>query len=369
MYSRAMPTRASREVPAEALLSDPAASSGGPAHGANEQELAQLHLVGRSPPFRAAVLLLRRLAGCDVAVLLRGETGTGKELAARAVHYLGARRDQPFIPVNCGAIPDLLVESELFGHARGAFTDAREAQLGLVAQADGGTLFLDEVDSLSMKAQIALLRFLEDGSFRPLGAKGFARSTARIIAATNADLEALVKSGAFRKDLFFRLSIVPVFMPPLRDRASDVSLLAESFLQSLADQHGAGPCRIDRESLRRLEQHDWPGNVRELFNVIQRAFLLAEGECISIGPGAVGESDCKTGCDSATALAAVMSSSFQRARAQALAEFEYGFVRRALAESAGNVSLAARRCGKERRSFGRLLKKYGIDRTSYMLLS
>lgn len=335
------------------------------------RERAQSHLVGRSPLFRAAMHLLERLAGCEVAVLLRGETGTGKELAARAIHYLSARRDQPFIPVNCGAIPDLLVESELFGHVRGAFTDAREVQIGLVVQADRGTLFLDEVDSLSAKAQIALLRFLEDGSFRPLGAKGFARSAARIIAATNADLEAMVDSGAFRRDLFFRLSIVPVFLPPLRDRAGDVSLLADVFLRSLADQHGGGPRRIDAESLRRLERHDWPGNVRELFNVIQRAFLLADANCISLSCEAMGSranQDNETRGESAPRTdVAAMPTSFQRARAQALAEFERCFVRRALAESAGNVSLAARRAGKERRSFGRLLKKYGIDRTVYVL--
>lgn len=335
-----------------------------------DRNLAQLHLVGRSPSFRAAVLLLQRLAACDVAVLLRGETGTGKELAARAIHYLSARRDEPFIPVNCGAIPDLLVESELFGHVRGAFTDARESQLGLVAQADRGTLFLDEIDSLSAKAQIALLRFLEDGSFRPLGARNFARSAARIIAATNADLEALAQSGAFRKDLFFRLSIVPVFLPPLRQRAGDVALLADTFLQNLADQYGGGPRRIESESLRRLERHDWPGNVRELFNVIQRAFLLAEGDCLSLEAAAITPCACdQTRREDAPRSdgPAVSTISFQSARAQALADFESCFVRRALAESGGNVSLAARRAGKERRSFGRLMKKYGIDRSVYVL--
>ncbi|MBC7732240.1 MAG: sigma-54-dependent Fis family transcriptional regulator [Bacteriovorax sp.] len=337
---------------------DTAVSSPAPDEG-----LAQFQLVGASPAFRAATAVLKRLAGCGVPVLLRGETGTGKELAARAIHYLSDRRELPFIPVNCGAIPDMLVESELFGHARGAFTDAREAQPGLVVQAGKGTLFLDEVDALSMKAQITLLRFLQDGSFRPLGAKAFANSQARIVAATNADIAGLVRSGAFRSDLFYRLSIVPVFMPPLRERAGDVRLLVDNFLRVLARQHGGGPRRIDEASLRRLEAYAWPGNVRELANVVQRLFLLADGDSLVLAADALGAPE---GAAEAASMGAVaMVESFQLARAQALAEFECRFVRRALSESAGNVSLAARRSGKERRSFGRLLKKHGIDRVDF----
>ena len=328
-----------------------------------EPDLAPLDFIGQSPTFLTATRLMQRLAHCSAAVLLLGETGTGKELAARAIHYLGARRDLPFIPVNCGAIPDMLVESELFGHARGAFTDARETQVGLVAQAECGTLFLDEVDALSLKAQIALLRFLQDGSFRPLGARSFACSSARVIAATNADIEGLVQRGAFRSDLFFRLSIVPVRLPPLRERDGDVKLLAESFLRGLADQHGSGPRRIDAASLRRLERYHWPGNVRELANVIQRAFLLADDECLTLDSDALGPLGARAeGAEAGGAGASGMAASYHLARAQALADFERRFVRRALEESAGNVSLAARRSGTERRSFGRLLKKHGLDR-------
>ena len=328
-----------------------------------DQGLTQFQLVGESPAFRATVCVLRRMAGCGVPVLLRGETGTGKELAARMIHYLSARRELPFIPVNCGAIPDMLVESELFGHARGAFTDARDTQVGLVAQANNGTLFLDEVDSLSMKAQIALLRFLQDGTFRPLGAKTLACSRARIVAATNADVEGLVRSGAFRSDLFFRLSIVPVFLPPLRERPGDVRLLVESFLRDLVRQHGSNPRHIDETSLCRLERHVWPGNVRELANVVQRLFLLADGDCLTLPLDALGASDDEAGGSPENVTA--MAESFSQARTQALADFECRFVRRALSASAGNVSLAAKRSGKERRSFGRLLKKYGIDRGEF----
>lgn len=320
--------------------------------------LAYLGFVGRSPAFVESMRLIRRLATCDVPVLLCGETGTGKELSARAIHYLHVRRNGPFIPVNCGAIPEQIVESELFGHARGAFTDARDVQIGLVAQADGGTLFLDEVDSLSARAQITLLRFLQDGSFRPLGARQLLQSRARIVAATNADIETLIKGGQFRSDLYFRLSVVPVSLPPLRERPGDVRLLADSFLHSLTAQHGGGPRRIDEATMQRLERYGWPGNVRELGNVIQRAFLLSESACLAIEPGGLGDVDT---ADHGHGLEV----SFHRARAQALLEFECRFVRQALAQSAGNVSLAAKRAGKERRSFGRLLKKHGINRADF----
>ena len=218
-------------------------------------------------------------------------------------------------------------------------------------------------NSLSMRAQIALLRFLQDGSFRPLGAKSFARSQARIIAATNADIEGLVQRSAFRSDLFFRLSIVPVFLPPLRERTGDVKLLVESFLRGLAEQYGSGQRRIDDASMRRLERYPWPGNVRELANVIHRIFLLAESDRLTLPPGAL--SPIEGEAEGLPASMADLAESFQLARAQALADFECRFVRRALAESAGNVSLAARRAGKERRSFGRLLKKHGIDRADF----
>ncbi len=328
--------------------------------GAN---LSHVGLIGRSPAFRGVTRLIQRLANTNLAVLVRGETGTGKELAARAIHYLGARRNFPFIPINCGAIPDTLVESELFGHVCGAFTDARDTQQGLVAQADNGTLFLDEVDALTVKAQIALLRFLQDGVFRPIGAKKSAQSRARVIAATNADLEERIHCGAFRRDLFFRLSVVPVNLPPLRERDGDVKLLAEAFLRNLIEQDAGGPRRIDPTSLRRLERYHWPGNVRELANVIQRAFLLAEGDCMTVASDALGPSEEQSNRGDIGETNLVES--YRLARKQAIADFERRFVSRALAESGGNVSLAARRAGKERRSFGRLLKKHGIARSDY----
>ena len=187
---------------------------------------ARLNLIGESLEFQRTLDLLARIAACDAATLIEGETGTGKELAARAIHYLGVRRDFPFTPVNCGAIPDHLVENELFGHARGAYTDARDPHEGLIAEAEGGTLFLDEVESLSPRAQVALLRFLQDGTFRRLGSRGVERGNVRIIAASNTILARGVDEGAFRSDLLYRLTVMSLRMPPLRARGVDVQRLA-----------------------------------------------------------------------------------------------------------------------------------------------
>jgi two-component system response regulator GlrR len=344
---------------------EPQADPGAPAGAARPcGDLSRVGLIGSSTAFRAATQLIQRLASTNVSVLVRGETGTGKELAARGIHYLGPRCDFPFIPVNCGAIPDSLVESELFGHVRGAFTDARDTQPGLVVQAHAGTLFLDEVDTLSSKAQIALLRFLQDGSFRPVGARTFSQSNARVIAATNADLEEHVRAGTFRRDLFFRLSVVPVHLPPLRERHGDARLLAVAFLRKFAEEDSRGPHRIEEDCLRRLERYQWPGNVRELANVIQRAFLLSDGDCLSLPTDALGPAE-----DANEPEEPGLPHSYTKARKQVIADFERRFVSRALAQSGGNVSLAAKRSGKERRSFGRLLKKHGIVRSDYSVVT
>jgi two-component system response regulator GlrR len=196
-------------------------------------DLAHLNLIGRSRAFLVAVALIERIAACDHPVLIEGETGTGKEIAARAIHYLGARRRFPFIPVNCGAIPDSLVESALFGHVRGAFTDARESQPGIIAQARGGTLFLDEIEAMSMRAQVALLRFLQDKQYAPIGGATMIASDVRVVAATNADLSQMARAGSFRSDLLFRLNVLKLHLPPLRERSGDVLLLAEHFMQRL----------------------------------------------------------------------------------------------------------------------------------------
>jgi DNA-binding NtrC family response regulator len=323
---------------------------------------SEFNLIGHSPAFVAAVALIRKFAACHATVLVQGETGTGKELAARAIHYLGDRASFPFIPVNCGALPDSLIENELFGHVRGAYTDAREAQSGLVSRAEGGTLFLDEIEAISAKGQVVLLRFLQDGLYRPLGARTTMRANVRIVAATNVPLPELVRSGTFRHDLLYRLAILTVPMPALRDRTGDVELLTMHMLKKLATQYGKPAPTLDVQSLRLMSGYRWPGNVRELENLMHREFLLCEGAVLSLGathPLAEGSTVAPQGDACSAAL------SFAKAKADAIAQFERSYLRQALCAAEGNITLAARQCGKERRSFGKLLKKYGIDRGMY----
>jgi DNA-binding NtrC family response regulator len=317
-------------------------------------------LVGRSRPFLDLLAHLRQFAAVDAPVLIEGETGTGKELVARAMHYIGPRADCPFIPVNCGAIPDGLIESELFGHMRGAFTDAHAHHAGLVAQANTGTMFLDEVDGLTSKGQVTLLRFLEDMRYRPLGARREERANLRIIAATNADLPALVEQRQMRADLLFRLKILTLRVPALRDRAGDAGLLAEHFVRCYSARYGRAIKPIAPETMDALEGHHWPGNVRELESMVHRAFLLSEGPLVHIE-----ELERARPLRSPQDHEPAPELCFTRAKAHAIASFERTFLARTLARTSGNVTLAAQLCGKERRSFGKLLKKHGIDRDVY----
>jgi DNA-binding NtrC family response regulator len=325
-------------------------------------EFAPLSLVGRSRPFIDTLRRLKRLARCDVPVLIEGETGTGKELAARAIHYLGVRKEHPFVPVNCGAIPENLVENELFGHERGAFTDAKDAQQGLITQAEGGTLFLDEVETLSAKAQGALLRFLQDHTYRPLGSRRQMRANVRIVAASNCSLESMVDARQFRQDLLYRLRVMAVTMPSLRDRPGDAELLAEHFLKRYCEQHETGHLRLDVGTRQWIRHYTWPGNVRELENLLLRETLLAEGDILRLGfTPAQEERRQGTGDRRQNRHAGTMRS----AKSRVIAEFERSFLCRLIAEAQGNVSAAARLAGKERRAFGRLLLKHGIDKNKY----
>jgi len=258
-----------------------------PSHSA----FTRLNLLGESAVFRDTLRIIERIASVDATVLIQGETGTGKELAARALHYLSPRHEFPFIPVNCGALPDNLLESELFGHERGAFTDAKQATRGLVAQAEGGTLLLDEVEAMTPRAQVVLLRFLQDHTYRPVGARRIASGDLRIVASSNVDLEEMVRRGQFRRDLLFRFGILNVTMPPLRERGRDAVLLAEHFLEHFAVRYERPRKRLHAGSVTWLLSHDWPGNVRELENLMLREFLLADGDVIRIGTPQQSRSD------------------------------------------------------------------------------
>jgi DNA-binding NtrC family response regulator len=322
--------------------------------------------VGESEVFLRTLACVDRIARCDATVLIHGETGTGKDLAARAIHYLGTRHAFPFVPVNCGAVPDNLVENEFFGHVKGAFTDAKDAQPGLVGNAEGGTLFLDEVECLSPKGQVVLLRFLQDQLYRPLGGRRQLHGNVRIIAASNRDLARMARAGEFRQDLLYRLAIMSLSMPPLRERGHDVCLLAEHFVRRFARQYGGGSRRLDPESIVRLTSYPWPGNVRELENLIHREVLLAEDGPLRIRPSSFLDAEAEHPARTeGGAKELPFHLGFSRAKAVVVAEFERAFIDYALAESRGNVSLAARRAGKERRAFGKLIKKHGIDCRHY----
>jgi DNA-binding NtrC family response regulator len=328
------------------------------------EDFAELNLVGHSPAFLEVLELTKRFSACDATVLVQGETGTGKEVVARAIHYLGARRNFPFIPVNCGALPDSLVESEFFGHARGAFTDARDAKRGLIAEAQGGTLFLDEIEVLTPKAQVALLRFLQDLEYRPVGGAVVRDANVRIIAASNANLEELARENRFRKDLLFRLNVLAVNLPPLRERGRDVVLLAERFLRRLERQYRKQPRSIHPGAVSRLLDHEWPGNVRELENLIHREFLMADAPVIHLqclAPPGVRRKDARE-----AALSRITESRFQEAKASAIAQFERAYIVELLSRTRGNISQAARISGKERSRLGKLVKKYGLERTLFV---
>jgi len=328
-------------------------------------QFSHFNLVGRSRIFVQTLGLIKKMACCSAPVLIRGETGTGKENAARAIHYLSDRADFGFVPINCGALPDELLESELFGYERGAFTDAKTSQPGLVKIADGGTVFLDEVDSLSAKAQGALLRFLQTHEYRPLGARTTCHADVRVLAATNADLTEQVANGNFRIDLLFRLNVLLVDMPPLRQRAGDIPDIAESLLHKFSREHSLPPKRLSPSSLLWLMQQSWPGNVRELENVILRHFLLSDLPVLNIVEdlGAPETNESITDVEIPTHFDS--GQSYQEAKSDAIRQFEKGYLRNLLFRSGGNVSEAARVSGKERRALGKLLKKYRIDKNDY----
>ncbi len=236
-------------------------------------------IIGESPAMRAAKELLRKIAVSPAStVLLTGESGTGKDLAAKVIHYESNRADGVFQNITCSALPESLLESELFGHERGAFTDAKHQKPGLLEQADGGTVFLDEIGEMTPALQAKLLRFLEEKTFRRVGGTTDLRVDVRVVAATNRNLEEAVQSGRFREDLYYRLRVLPVTLPPLRERTGDVAVLASHFVAQFAREFKKGVWGLTADAVRRLEAHGWPGNVRELKNAVERAVLLAEGE-------------------------------------------------------------------------------------------
>lgn len=323
-------------------------------HLKSPKTFARLNLLGESPLFLQTLRLIERMAEVDASVLILGETGTGKELAARALHYLSPRRNFGFVPVNCGALPDNLLESELFGHEQGAFTDAKRANRGLIAQAEGGTLLLDEIETMTPRAQVVLLRFLEDREYRSVGGNVTKRANVRLLTASNADMEEMVRRKEFRSDLLFRIGVLRVTMPALRNRGDDVVLIANYFRERFAAQYGRPASPLDPGMIVRLRAYDWPGNVRELENLALRQILLDDRDGIEIGTSMAGSVNPQYDVGDDPTLG------FRSAKAIAVAQFEKSYLRQLLAKTRGNVSEAAKICGKDRSTLNKLVKKHGL---------
>ncbi|MCC6877647.1 MAG: sigma-54-dependent Fis family transcriptional regulator [Sandaracinaceae bacterium] len=331
-------------------------------------------LLGSSPAIAEVRERIARLAPTDATVLVTGESGTGKELAARSLHALSGRREGPLVTVNCAAMPAELLESELFGHVRGAFTGAQRDKKGLFAVADGGSIFLDEIGDAPLAVQAKLLRVLQERRFLPLGATSEEQSDVRVIAATNRDLQADVAAGRFREDLFYRLHVVPIRMPPLRDRREDIPLLAEVFLRRAATQHGLGRCLLQSDAVRLLLRHTWPGNVRELANVIQGAAVLARDG--RVGPEELAavlslpiERDVGTATPSIDARGVIGVPRNELGEPLPMREarevFDREYLCAILRREKGNVSAAARVAGRNRTDLHDLLRRHGIDADAF----
>ncbi len=318
--------------------------------------------------------LVGRVAPTDSTVLILGESGTGKELVARSLHLLSRRAQGPFVPVNVGALPESLVESELFGHARGAFTNAAGERAGLVEEADRGTLFLDEIGDMPLPAQVKLLRTLENGEVRRLGENVPRLVDVRVVAATHRDLQALVAEGRFREDLYFRLNVVQLELPPLRERREDIGLLSSYFLDRAARRQGREPLAFTREAMALLERYDYPGNVRELENAIEHAVTLSEGRTLGpadlpaairsprLLPRAAASTAAADGGATAEAVARALAAARAERDRMSLDEVTREHVVRVLERHHGNATAAARQLGLSRTTMWRMLKRWGVTR-------
>lgn len=314
------------------------------------EKIALERLVGESSTFLSEKKKLPLIAKCDANVLISGETGTGKDLFSRAIHYLGARASKPFIPVNCGAIPIELVENELFGHLRGAFTGAFASQQGLIHEANNGTLFLDEIDCLPFPSQVNLLRFFQEKEYRQIGSTKIKHLNVRVIASTNINLEEAVRERKFRQDLYYRLNIIPIVLPPLRDRLEDIPLLAYHFLSKYSTKFNKQVNEFTPEAIQKLLFYNWQGNVRELEYIIERAVIFSEKEIIQSNDIILPNLKSTT-----------PNESFKDAKTKVIDQFEVSYIQRLLFAHQGNITKAAQAAKKDRRSFWQLIRKHQID--------
>jgi DNA-binding NtrC family response regulator len=321
--------------------------------------------VGHSRKMREVFHVISRLGQVNTSVLIRGENGTGKELVARAIHFNSPRKEKPFVAVNCGAIPENLVESEFFGHERGAFTGADQRHIGRFQYAEGGTLFLDEVAELSSAMQVKLLRVLQERRFTPIGSNREIRSDVRIVAATNRDLEAMIAQGRFRQDLFYRLNVMPIHLPPLRDRREDIPSLVSHFIDKFNERHGRIESGtevrgIREDALEALRRFSWPGNIRELENAIERAFVLENSAYLSLA--SLPEEIRGRGEDPGSLQVEVAQTiDFHAQREQ----FEKDFIVAALRRHGGRINQTVLHAGIPKNTLLRKIRKYGIRPSDY----
>ena len=323
----------------------------------------RFNLVGNSPNYVKAMRALKRVAKTESTVVIKGESGTGKEVAARAIHHFSTRQTGPFVPINCGAFSDDLLLSELFGYKKGAFTGAVEDRVGLLEFANKGTLFLDEVDSLSPRAQTALLRFLQDNEIRPIGSRTTKNTDVRIVAASNKNLKTLVTSGLFREDLLYRLDVLAVNLPALRQRGHDIALISQHILSRISQELGQPAKYLSLQLTEAIQTQRWPGNFREIESALLRAFLMSSGTLIEDVASLSSEPE----IDDLPRKPPL--GSFSREKNSLIRNFENEYLRKVLAETGGNVSKAAAIAKKERRAFTRLMAKHGIKRDSYIKAS
>ncbi len=330
------------------------------------EDLAGRHgLVGGSPPMREVARMIEAVAYSAATVLVTGESGTGKELVARALHQKSARRNHTFVALNCGALTETLLESELFGHVKGAFTGAQRDQKGLFEAADGGTIFLDEIGDIPLSTQVRLLRVLQEGEMKRVGSADSIKVDVRVIAATHRDLPKLVKAGRFREDLFYRLNVIAIPLPPLRERIEDVPLLAHHFLKRYAERLGKKIKTLSPEAMELLGGYRWPGNVRELENAVERAVVLCRGDTLSaadLPPSITGHTaplvrEAPQNGDEQ----AWLTQSYATAKENALRRFERSYVDLLMRACDSNISAAARKAGMDRSNFKRVLRKYRSD--------
>jgi DNA-binding NtrC family response regulator len=325
------------------------------------REFAKADIIGDSEEMVKIKALIEKIAPTDSAVLIRGETGTGKELVAKAIHGASPRRTRRFVPINCASIPETLIESELFGYERGAFTGAAQTKIGLIELAHGGTLFLDEIGDLPLHLQAKLLRVLQEHEIQRLGGVRLIPVDIRLIAATNQDLQAAMESGAFRHDLFYRLNVINIQLPPLRDRGDDVYLLIKHFLNRYGQKMHKPFLRIQPDAVHALKDYAWPGNVRELENIIERTVVLLEGEEIRAEDI---PSDILIGAESEELAGAEKSGAAAHSKVDyraARQKFETEYIIELLRATRGNVAEAARLSGISRRNLYEKIERYGID--------